>query len=1471
MTRLIKACLRYPTLTVILAVMAVLVGIRSLMGMPRTEDPTITIRTGIVAAMYPGATSEQVEKQVTKTLEANILKFQEVRKDKTYSTSRPGVCIINVELEKGVKNPDLFWSKLRHEMNLVRATSLPPQVMGPIVDSDFGDTVAMLISVSGDRYGYRELKDYTDKIQDALRTVPSVGKIALYGNQTEQIWITSSMERMSQYFTDPRMVSAALAQRNAVQGAGNVRTGQERIPIHTQSQFSTEEEISRVMVGKSPTGQPSYIGDFAKVERRYQDPEFMVRYDGKPALMLSVEMQKGNNIVEMGDKVSEVLERLRPLLPPDLKMDYIANQPKVVEQRMEGMGHEFIIAIACVILVTVLLLPFRVALIAALAIPTTMLSTIGVMNAIGLQLHQVSIAALILVLGIVVDDAIVIADNYVELLDHKVPRLEAAWRSAQEVLVPVLTATLTIIASFLPLLIITGSSGEFIMALPITVAVALSVSFLVAVFLTPLLCRSFIHKGLHDHEAEPTGKKEKRSALDMLQGAYSKAINLFMARPVMAVGMGLAAIVLGVALFRFVPQQFFPNAERNQFVIDVWMPQGTRFEATDAVLHRIEGELMADKHVDHVASFVGQSSPRFYYNVNPQQPDSAYGQFIVNTKDAKATPALVMDLRSRLAKLAPEAMVLVQELQQGAVMEAPIEYRISGDDPTELKAIGEKVQDILRADPDSRFVHTDFRNDSPMLEVNLNTNLADRLGLTHAEASNFLHGAFDGVTVSTFWEGDRAVNIVLRADPEHRGSFESVGNTYVNSGLSGSKAPLRSVAGLAPVWQTSRIVRRNGVPTLTVRCLPAPGTYASAILKKTLPQVNALPLPPGYRVELGGEWANQNETLPEMIVALGISLLAIFLILMIQFRNLTEPLVVMASIPLSLFGVVAGLLLTHNTFGFTAFMGMISLCGIVVRNAIILVDYIKERMHQGASLEEAAKQAGERRLRPIFLTTMAAAVGVTPMILSGSKLWSPLASVLAVGLIFSMFFTLLVVPVLYVLLFRRKQSQGANPVVVSLVMVGLMGLGTSLRAESGPTAVPLTLDQAVASALEKSAGIRIARAKVREFEAKRRIARADYLPQLTADASYTKLNAGDLVKVPAGSLGNVPNLGPFPTQDMTLGQGQDNMKLATLTLGQPLSQLFKIHYGYEAAAAEERAARAELRWMEAEIAFKTRQVYVGLLIARARLEAAHAGVAAAQAGDQDARESVLAGNALKVLQTGSRALLLQNRQRELSEEAAIQDLEAELNDLTGRSLDTALDPASIPVQERTLPAKEALLEEALKGNPDLSRAEAKVDQGRNGVRAGKADFIPEVSAFARQTHQDGAPFLRNNYTSYGLTLSWSIFDGGRKAYVVSQRNALLTQASEDRDRLRRRVEIDLGKILRKIETAKLLEEAASEARDMNLEKARLAANQSKAGVISTAKAAEAEASARAAEADLLAARLGLELDYAELAKLLGKP
>ncbi len=814
-----KASLHYPIVTLILAAMAVAVGVHALLTMPRTEDPGITIRQGLVIAYYPGATSDQVEQQVTRKLEEHIFKFPEVRKEKTYSTSRPNLAFVMVELEEYVKDAPAFWAKLRHEMNETSATELPKGVLGPLLNSDFGDTVAMLVAIHGKRYGYRELHDYTDRIKDELRTVRDVGKLATYGEQNEEIRITSSLERMSQYFADPRRVIQALQQRNVIQSSGALDSETSKVPLRTTGLFTTEDQIRNVMVDLSRAGNPVYIRDFANVERVYQDPAFVVRYDGEPSVLLSIEMQKGRNIVQLGDQLAEVFDRLHTILPPDIHLDLVANQPAVVQERMTKLGHEFLLAIAAVILVTMILLPIRVAVIAAVAIPVTISTSLGVLNAIGIQLHQVSIAALIVVLGIVVDDAIVIADNYVDCLDRGMTRPEAAAKCVSEVVVPVLAATLTIIASFLPLLILTGSVGEFIHALPVTVAVALGVSFMVAVLLTPLLCRFFIRRGLHDHAA-PQGTPQTAGMLDRLQVVYNRTIALFMRRKSLAVALGGAAVAAGIVLYALLPQQFFPSAERNQFVIDVWMPQGSRIEATDDVMRRVESSLRSHSEVAHFATFLGQSAPRFYYNVNPQLPDPAYGQFIVNTTDEKATPQLVADLRNSLARATPEALVIVKELQQGMIMEAPVEVRISGYDITTLKQFGREIQNIVRDVPYGQMVHHDYYSDSWFVNVDVNNEISSRLGLSNATISQTLAGAFSGAPVSTFWEGDRAVNIVLRLDPAYRESFEDVRNAYLVSPITPARVPLRSTAILAPDWQTSRIVRRNGVRTLTVRGFP---------------------------------------------------------------------------------------------------------------------------------------------------------------------------------------------------------------------------------------------------------------------------------------------------------------------------------------------------------------------------------------------------------------------------------------------------------------------------------------------------------------------------------------------------------------------------------------------------------------------------------------------------------------------------
>jgi multidrug efflux pump subunit AcrB/outer membrane protein TolC len=1469
----IKFSLRYPAVTLILTAMVVMIGIHAFLKMQRTEDPTVTIRTGLVAAMYPGATSEQVEKQVTKTLEKHIFKFPEVRKEKTYSTSRPGVAIINVELEDNVKNSDQFWAKLRHELNVVKSTELPAGVMGPVVDSDFGDTVAMLVAIRGKQYGYRELRDFADKIHDEMRTVREAGKLVTYGTQSEEIWVTSSLERMAQYFVDPSQIANALRQRNVIQSGGNFDADRSKVPVRTTGIFNTENEIRNVLVDVSKDGHPAYIKDFAKVERRYQDPTFMVRFDGDPCLLLSVEMQKGKNIVELGEQLDTVFKRLKVLLPPDVQLDLVANQPGVVKERIATLSHEFLLAIISVVIVTIILLPLRVALIAALAIPVTLCGTLGVMNAVGIALHQVSIAALIMVLGIVVDDAIVIADNYVELLDHKVPKAEAAWRCASDVFVPVLTATITIIASFLPLLIITGSSGEFIMALPIAVAIALAVSFIVAVMLTPLLCRFFIKKGLHDHDAVEThGKEKKRSLLDRLQDKYGVWINIFMNRKWLAFTLGGCAFAFGVALFALVPQQFFPSAERDQFVIDVWMPQGTRIEATDAVMGRIEKTLGASKGVAHYATFVGQSAPRFYYNVNPQQPDGAYGQFIVNTASVKDTTRLVKELRPVLAKVAPEAMVIVKEVQQGAQTEAPIEVRISGDDVGELKRLGEQVQGILEGVSFADYVFRDYFNDSYRVDVKVNNELANRLGITDASVSQTLSGAFDGAAVSTFWEGDRPVTIKLRLDQASRSNFADIGNTYLNSDLTRARVPLRAVAQLAPEWQTSRIVRRNGVRTLTIRAFAKPGHYASKILEEAMPKIKALQLPAGYRIDYGGEKFNQDETFPQMLVALGISLVAIFLVLLVQFRNISDPLVVMASIPLTLFGAIFGLIITHNPFGFTAFMGLISLCGIVVRNGIILVDYCNERVAEGATLEQAAREAGSRRLRPIFLTTMAAAVGVTPMIISGSSLWSPLASVIAFGLIFSMFFTLLVVPVIFVAVKSRSlkdKDDSIKPgtaVTVAIMACVLFAGGKEASAE--PVKHSLTLSQAVELALKQNSVLKIGRAKVTESDQKIVSARAQYFPLLSNNTKYMALSDKQLVSIPAGSLGNVGG-GAFPSNDVKLSQSRTSVLYSETTLAQPTTQLLRIHEANQIARADRGIAEAELTRSANETVLAVHQLYYSLLVACKERDAAQASLTAAQENLREAEEAVKAGNLLDVAATSAKANLLQGRQALIASENRISDVTSELNDLLGLPSDTILDVTEAGLPELTDLAKDQTYEQARARNGELLAARETVEKSYHAVRAARYEYIPDVTIFAKHGYQDGAPFVEKNIGIFGVELSWNIFDWGKRSGEIGQRVAQQSQAEENLARIDKRIGIEIDRAYRKLDRSKQMVDVAREVLSLCQENARLSENGLKAGTVTAAKHAETVAALRKAEMGELQASLEYRLAGAELERIRG--
>ncbi len=1091
-----------------------------------------------------------------------------------------------------------------------------------------------------------------------------------------------------------------------------------------------------------PTGQPVYVGDLADVERVYKDPTEYARINGEQTILLSVEMHEGNNIVEFGKTLRAKLDNIQNTLPPEVKLDLVANQPRVVSERIGDFFREFGIAIVAVILVTMLLLPLRVALVSAIAIPVSVSMTFGMLSAFGIELHQVSIAALIVVLGMVVDNAIVIVDNYVGLLDQNVPLDEAAERCATEMSVPVLTATLAIIAAFAPLALLTGSVGEFIRALPIAVAISLSVSFFVAMLLTPLIARYFIRKGLKVNEHETSNAPRKLTPLDHMQRGYNGIISWAMEHKRLVLVSSVLAFVAGIGLLFLVPQLLFPLAERDQFVIDVWLPEGTKIEATDATVRRIEAVMSHEPRVKTYTSFLGESAPRFYYNVDPQAPAGNYAQILVNTRNVKDTPKLVEQFRQQLTDAAPEAMVIVKELQQGQALAAPVEVRIVGDDIATLRTLGDQIKDVFRHTPGATYIQTDWHEDAPQVGLNVREEVANRMGLTNATIAQQLAGGFEGMPIMTYWEGNRDVDVVLRLDPSERQSFQNIEGTYVTSPLSGAKVPLEAVASLSSEWQPGRIVRRNGVRTLTVRAFPASHMLASGVLGSARRQLDAIALPAGYRIDYGGEYENQQETFGQMRNALLISLVLIFLILLFQFRTLIDPLIVMVAFPLALPGAALGLLLTRNTFGFTAFIGIVSVGGLVVRNSIILIDYIHERMKSGVVLEQAAIEAGERRLRPIFLTSMAAAVGVVPMILSGSSLWSPLASVIAFGLLGSMFFTLVAIPVLFVVAHRKRATAASAKMAVLLLVVLVLN-----GAASAETRL-ITLDEAVQLATKQNSVVKMARLKTREMDAKVTEARANYFPTLNNETNAAHLRDIEHLTIPMGALGVYSALGPIPGTNTSIPLGHHSFVLTTTTAAQPITQMFKIHAGVNVARADANLARSDVQRAEDEVALKMKDLYFNLLSAERRKLAAELRIQAGEERLAEARRGVESGAVLKLKVLDGTAQIAEARHQLGTLEDAISDMKVEFNDLAGLPLDTEVE-LTVPEQDNSDATVGDLASEALEHNPEVAAARETLAKARAGLSAARAEYIPEIGRLHSSFIRMACPCLRRITAAWG--------------------------------------------------------------------------------------------------------------------------
>ena len=982
-------------------------GIYGLVHIPKQEFPEYTIRQGVVVGVYPGATSEEVEQQLAKPLEQFLMTYKEVKRAKTTSTSQNGMCYVMVELNDDVNDKDEVWSKVKHGLAAFKM-QLPAGVAAVVTNDDFGDTSALLITLESDTRSYRELKGYMDDLSDRLRRIESVSNLRPYGVQQEQISIYADHERLAAYGIGEKTLSAALAAQGLTPLGGSVSNAETETPIHIAPSLAGEREVAEQIIWSDPQGHVLRVKDVARVVREYDDPDSYIRNNGHRCVLLSLEMQAGNNIVEYGREVDEVLHAfIEEELPADVSVQRIADQAKVVGDSVHSFLRDLFVAMAIIIVVMMLLFPLRSAIVAAITIPLSTFISVGIMYLFGIPLNTVTLAALVVVLGMIVDNSIVVIDGYLDYLGRGHSRWFAAVESAREFFPSLLLATICICMIFYPILFtMTGMMGDFLTYFPWTITINLMVSLLLAVLVIPFLEILIIPA------VQP--KKSGKSVTDRVHDLYRRVLAWTFRHGWLTISMGIASVIVSLLIAMQLKLRMVPFADRDQFAVEIYLRPDTPLERTGAVADSVYRALRADERVKSVTSFVGCSSPRFQMSYAPQIAGKNYAQFIVNTTSVGDTEAILDEYADAWADRFPEAYVKFKQLDYQNV--PSLEFRFYGSDIDSLRAAADGLMAQMRRMPELQWVHSDYEDPRSVIDVRLDPVTASQLGVTRTLAAVNLALASGDVPVGSVWEGDYRLPVVLKNDTRQgERSLSGIGDTYISSPVPSVSVPLRQIADVEPVWSQSKIVHRNGMRCITVTADLKRGANAMRMTSRISDIIDReLVLPAGVTTELGGAHEFDWETIPPIASGLSISLVIIFFFILVNFRKFGITLVVMASMSLCLFGAVVGLRIADFTIGLTSVLGFITLLGMIVRNVILMYQHAEDKRkvcHWSARL--AAYDAGKRRMVPIFLTTATTAVGVVPMMFGGSTFWAPVGVTIFAGGIGSLILVVTILPVLY--------------------------------------------------------------------------------------------------------------------------------------------------------------------------------------------------------------------------------------------------------------------------------------------------------------------------------------------------------------------------------------------------------------------------------------------------------------------------
>ncbi|KAF5884219.1 efflux RND transporter permease subunit [Rhizobium sp. PEPV16] len=1007
----------HPSIARFLFGLIIITGVLGLMRMGQREDPEFTFRVMVVQAIWPGASIQEMEDQVVNKIERKLQETPHIDWVKSYT--RAGSAIITLQV-KGDTNSeevaDAFY-QVRKKVGDI-SSELPQGLLGPYFNDEFGDTFITLHSISGDGYSYPELKKFAIQARDMLLTTPGVEKAVIIGDQPEKIYIDVSSKALAERGLTILDLQNAIKGQNNVDPAGSVDTGLRSVRISVEGDVKKAADIRELRLRAG--GQVTRLGDIATVSSGLEDPyQRKYRFNGHDSVQVGVVMAKGFNVTDVGKGVEATYQRFEEALPYGVAVDQIANQPDVVTDAVSEFMHALGEALIIVLVVSFVSIGWRSGLVIAIAIPLVLAATFALMYELGIDLQRISLGALIIALGLLVDDAMIVVEMMERKLEEGLVKIEAASFAYSSTAFPMLTGTLITTAGFIPVGFAASTAGEYVRSLFYVVGIALVTSWFVAVYFTPwlgyMILKQRHHAGEH-HDAFDTGFYRR------LRGTVGWAVR----HRVIVLLLTLGTFVTSLWAFQFIPQNFFPQSSRPEILVDLWLPEGTSIKEVEVQAKALEAKMMDDPDKRFIATYIGEGAPRFFLPLDQQLRNPNFAQLLVMANDEPARERLIVKLRTILAEDFPDIRGKVDRLFLGPPTGWPVQMRVMGPDRQEVREIADQVKARFQTNPMLGAIHDDWLEEVPGMKLVIDQDRARALGVTSQRVRQMLQTAMSGAALDDFRDGEETVSIVAREPDASRSLLSAVNSVYVPTDFGGF-VPVSQVAKVVPVMEQGIEWRRNRLPTITVRATLPDDVQPNDVVMKMYADMKDLrdSLPAGYHVEIQGGAEDAAESQMSIAAKAPIMLAVIIVLLMVQLQHFGKAMLVLATGPLGIIGAAAALLISGAPFGFVAILGVIALLGIIMRNSIILVDQIDQDIKAGMHRQEAIVGAAVRRFRPIMLTALTAVLALIPI--SRGVFWGPLAYAMMGGILVATVLTILVLPAGYALFFGREPKTKDEP------------------------------------------------------------------------------------------------------------------------------------------------------------------------------------------------------------------------------------------------------------------------------------------------------------------------------------------------------------------------------------------------------------------------------------------------------------